>query len=88
MAQKYLKEALEMAPNDPFVLHELGVIAFQSHRYGTVNRVKKIIKTINKLSSQNYLKHRFSKGCLYVLGVVVQLTYKRDCYLFVALAHI
>lgn len=33
MAQKYLKEALEMAPNDPFVLHELGVIAFQSHRY-------------------------------------------------------
>lgn len=33
MAQKYLKEALEIAPNDPFVLHELGVIAFQSHRY-------------------------------------------------------
>lgn len=33
MAQKYLKEALEIAPNDPFVLHELGVIAFQNHRF-------------------------------------------------------
>lgn len=33
MAKKYLKEALEMAPNDPFVLHELGVIAFQSQKY-------------------------------------------------------
>lgn len=41
MAQKYLKDALDMAPNDPFVLHELGVIDFQNQKY-----VKLIILTL------------------------------------------
>lgn len=40
MAKKYLKEALEMAPNDPFVLHELGVIAFQSQKYDKYYNIK------------------------------------------------
>lgn len=54
MAQKYLKEALEMAPNDPFVLHELGVIAFQSHRYG-INIVCIHYECNHKSVISNYL---------------------------------
>ncbi|XP_025422484.1 cell division cycle protein 16 homolog [Sipha flava] len=72
MAQKYLKEALEMAPNDPFVLHELGVIAFQSHRYKeaesrfleALERIKQIKQPIisNKWESlYNNLGHVYRK---------------------------
>ncbi|CAI6347241.1 unnamed protein product [Macrosiphum euphorbiae] len=72
MAQKYLKEALEIAPNDPFVLHELGVIAFQSHRYKeaenrfleALERIKQIKQPIiaNKWESLfNNLGHVYRK---------------------------
>lgn len=29
-AEKFFREALEIAPSDPFVLHELGVVAFSN----------------------------------------------------------
>ncbi|KAK8720256.1 hypothetical protein OTU49_013471 [Cherax quadricarinatus] len=32
-AEKFFKEALEIAPEDPFVLHELGVVAFSNQEY-------------------------------------------------------
>ncbi|KAK3888761.1 hypothetical protein Pcinc_007234 [Petrolisthes cinctipes] len=34
-AEKFFKEALEIAPSDPFVLHELGVVAFSNQEYIT-----------------------------------------------------
>ena len=33
LAEKFFCQALEIAPNDPFVLHELGVTAFTSGNY-------------------------------------------------------
>ncbi|KAK8395649.1 hypothetical protein O3P69_005634 [Scylla paramamosain] len=33
-AEKFFREALEIAPSDPFVLHELGVVAFSNQEYG------------------------------------------------------
>lgn len=30
LAERFLNQALTIAPDDPFVLHEIGVIAFQS----------------------------------------------------------
>jgi len=54
MAQKYLKEALEIAPNDPFVLHELGVIAFQSHRYVKLLHMHKCVCKDITLNFINY----------------------------------
>ena len=33
LAEKFFTQALEIAPNDPFVLHELGVTAFSSGNY-------------------------------------------------------
>ncbi|XP_054162340.1 cell division cycle protein 16 homolog [Oppia nitens] len=33
LAERFFKQALDIAPNDPFVLHELGVIAYQSSNY-------------------------------------------------------
>ncbi len=35
LAEKFFKEALAVAPEDPFVLHELGVVAFQNHDYSS-----------------------------------------------------
>ncbi|XP_076067974.1 cell division cycle protein 16 [Oratosquilla oratoria] len=32
-AEKFFKEALDIAPEDPFVLHELGVVAFNNQEY-------------------------------------------------------
>ncbi|XP_068240729.1 cell division cycle protein 16 homolog [Palaemon carinicauda] len=32
-AEKFFKEALDIAPEDPFVLHELGVVAFSNQEY-------------------------------------------------------
>ncbi|CAL4144144.1 unnamed protein product, partial [Meganyctiphanes norvegica] len=34
-AEKFFKEALEIAPDNPFVLHELGVVAFNNTEYLT-----------------------------------------------------
>lgn len=30
LAERFFSQALSIAPNDPFVLHELGVIAYQN----------------------------------------------------------
>ncbi|KAI1280486.1 Cell division cycle protein 16 -like protein [Halotydeus destructor] len=35
LAEKFFTQALLIAPNDPFVLHELGVIAYQNQEYDT-----------------------------------------------------
>lgn len=32
LAQKFFSQALMIAPEDPFVLHEMGVIAYQNHK--------------------------------------------------------
>ena len=32
LAEKFFSQALEIAPEDPFVLHELGVTSFQNHK--------------------------------------------------------
>ncbi|XP_055956001.1 cell division cycle protein 16 homolog [Patella vulgata] len=38
LAEKFFNEALSIAPNDPFVLHEMGVIAFQSQNYSEAEK--------------------------------------------------
>ena len=30
LAERFFSQALEIAPEDPFVLHEMGVVAFQN----------------------------------------------------------
>ncbi|XP_015795039.1 cell division cycle protein 16 homolog [Tetranychus urticae] len=35
LAEKFFQQALAIAPNDPFVLHELGVISYQIQEYTT-----------------------------------------------------
>lgn len=30
LAEKFLQQANEIAPEDPFVIHEMGVVAFQN----------------------------------------------------------
>lgn len=35
LAEKFFNQAILIAPDDPFVLHELGVIAFQNQEYET-----------------------------------------------------
>ena len=49
-AEKFLKEARKIAPNDPFVLHELGVTAFNvqvvnlQSKQTIIQNLKKIYK--------------------------------------------
>ncbi|XP_013780860.1 cell division cycle protein 16 homolog isoform X1 [Limulus polyphemus] len=38
LAERFFNQALEIAPEDPFVLHELGVVAFQSQDYATAEK--------------------------------------------------
>ncbi|CAG2163999.1 unnamed protein product, partial [Oppiella nova] len=38
LAERFFKQALEIAPNDPFVLHELGVIAYQSSNFTSAEK--------------------------------------------------
>lgn len=33
LAEKFFKQAQTIAPDDPFVMHEMGVIAFQNLKY-------------------------------------------------------
>lgn len=33
LAEKFFQQAIKIAPNDPFVLHEMGVVAFQNLKY-------------------------------------------------------
>ncbi|XP_065211465.1 cell division cycle protein 16 homolog [Planococcus citri] len=50
LANRYFQEARLLAPKDPFVMHEMGVIAYQNHRFDkaehyfleTLNRLKEI----------------------------------------------
>ena len=51
-AEKFFKQALSIAPHDPFVLHELGVTAFNNQDYDTAEKyficALKKIKNINE----------------------------------------
>lgn len=38
LAEKFFNQALSIAPDDPFVLHEMGVTAFQSDEWDTAER--------------------------------------------------
>uniref|UniRef100_A0A023GNI7 Putative anaphase-promoting complex apc cdc16 subunit n=1 Tax=Amblyomma triste TaxID=251400 RepID=A0A023GNI7_AMBTT len=38
LAERFFSQALAIAPNDPFVLHEMGVVAFQNQEYTTAKR--------------------------------------------------
>lgn len=38
LAERFFSQALTIAPEDPFVLHEMGVIAFKSQEWGTAER--------------------------------------------------
>merc|ERR1712117_832462 len=38
LAERFFSQALEIAPNDPFVLHELGVTSFQKSEYPEAER--------------------------------------------------
>lgn len=58
-AEKFLKEARKIAPNDPFVLHELGVTAFNVQDYDAaekyytlaLNEIKSINESAGEVSS-------------------------------------
>merc|ERR1719234_326867 len=39
LAQKFFSQALQIAPNDPFVLHELGVAEYQAGNYERAERL-------------------------------------------------
>lgn len=47
LAEKFFQEALSMAPQDPYVLHELGVLELRSERY--VEAEKLLMKALNIL---------------------------------------
>ncbi|XP_077483717.1 cell division cycle protein 16 [Amblyomma americanum] len=38
LAERFFSQALAIAPNDPFVLHEMGVVAFQNQEYANAKR--------------------------------------------------
>ncbi|KAL3253715.1 hypothetical protein MRX96_054495 [Rhipicephalus microplus] len=38
LAERFFSQALAIAPNDPFVLHEMGVVAFQNQEYPAAKR--------------------------------------------------
>ncbi|XP_070538544.1 cell division cycle protein 16 homolog [Ptychodera flava] len=38
LAEKFFKQALSIAPEDPFVLHEMGVVAYHNHDWKTAFR--------------------------------------------------
>ncbi|XP_037517524.1 cell division cycle protein 16 homolog [Rhipicephalus sanguineus] len=38
LAERFFSQALAIAPSDPFVLHEMGVVAFQNQEYPTAKR--------------------------------------------------
>lgn len=38
LAEKFFQQAIQIAPNDPFVLHEMGVIAFQNMEYAEAEK--------------------------------------------------
>ncbi|KAH6931688.1 hypothetical protein HPB50_027234 [Hyalomma asiaticum] len=38
LAERFFSQALAIAPNDPFVLHEMGVVAFQNQEYQNAKR--------------------------------------------------
>ncbi|XP_014681406.1 PREDICTED: cell division cycle protein 16 homolog [Priapulus caudatus] len=38
LADRFFSQALAIAPSDPFVLHEMGVIAFQNHYWETAEK--------------------------------------------------
>lgn len=38
LAERFFNQALTIAPEDPFVLHELGVVSFQSQDYATAEK--------------------------------------------------
>ncbi|XP_062587191.1 cell division cycle protein 16 homolog [Saccostrea cucullata] len=38
LAERFFSQALSIAPEDPFVLHEMGVIAFKSQEWSTAER--------------------------------------------------
>nr|CAD7589771.1 unnamed protein product [Timema genevievae] len=52
LADKFFQQALTIAPNDPFVIHEMGVIAFQNQDYEEAERhfedALKKVQTINE----------------------------------------
>jgi anaphase-promoting complex subunit 6 len=55
-AEKFLKQARKIAPCDPFVLHELGVTAFNNQDYDTAEKyytcALKEIKTIHESAGE------------------------------------
>ncbi|KAG8274601.1 anaphase promoting complex subunit cdc16, partial [Homalodisca vitripennis] len=38
LAERFFKEAQTIAPHDPFVIHEMGIIAFQNHDYNMAEK--------------------------------------------------
>jgi hypothetical protein len=42
LADAFLQHALDIAPEDPDVLHEMGVLKYQSGEYGIVDGVESI----------------------------------------------
>jgi anaphase-promoting complex subunit 6 len=41
LAKEFFLEALNIAPNDPFTLHELGVVCFNEKRYDEAEQYMK-----------------------------------------------
>ncbi|GJQ84451.1 hypothetical protein Trydic_g15664 [Trypoxylus dichotomus] len=52
LATKFFQQAIKIAPHDPFVLHEMGVIAFQSVNYPVAE--KHFRDAIKIVKSNNY----------------------------------
>ena len=56
LAEKFFNQAIKIAPDDPFVLHELGVIAFQNQEYESAYK--------NFLLALDLVKSKRDTSCL------------------------
>ncbi|KAJ8310589.1 hypothetical protein KUTeg_012454, partial [Tegillarca granosa] len=53
LAERFFSQALSIAPEDPFVLHEMGVIAFQNNEWLSAERyLKEALKKLQDVGEQ------------------------------------
>lgn len=65
MADKFFQQALILAPNDPHVTHEMGVIAFQNQQFEEAEKLWKTALTeVNK--SKFFCSLNYSSSFLFI----------------------
>ncbi|KAI4459131.1 hypothetical protein MML48_6g00001688 [Holotrichia oblita] len=61
LANKFFSQAIKIAPKDPFVLHEMGVIAFQSTNYPLAEKhFREAVKIVKAYNYHSLLPERWA----------------------------